>query len=171
MANALPLPLRRAGLNRATLDRARRFLLGSRTSNGLIFTILLYLLLIAIGFVYLYPLLFMLVTSLKSPSDLLNPMVQWIPSELYTGNYEKAYRVLNYPRTFASSLLVSVAPLAPANDSRLAGGLRAGALPLPGQISRSCSLSWRLSSSPRRTPSSRRCSPTDSWGCWGASGR
>jgi multiple sugar transport system permease protein len=29
---------------------------------------------------------------------------------LYVGNYEKAYRVLNYPRTFASSVLVSVVP-------------------------------------------------------------
>ncbi len=40
------------------------------------FKIILYLLLIAIGFVYLYPLLFMLATSMKSPGDLLNLMVQ-----------------------------------------------------------------------------------------------
>src|SRR5690606_14422844 len=72
--------------------------------------VLLYMVLIAIGFVYLYPLLFMFVTSLKSPGDLLNPMVQWIPSEVYAGNYEKAYRVLNYPQTLASSLLISVVP-------------------------------------------------------------
>ncbi len=71
---------------------------------------LLYLLLIAIGFVYLYPLLFMFVTSIKSPSDLLNPMVQWIPTELYAGNYEKAYRVLDYPSKLVSSLIISVIP-------------------------------------------------------------
>jgi multiple sugar transport system permease protein len=67
-------------------------------------------LLIAIGFVYLYPLLFMFVTSLKSPEDLLNPMVQWIPTEIYTGNYTKAYRVLDYPHVLASSVLISVLP-------------------------------------------------------------
>ena len=111
MAKALPLPqTRHLSVNRTTVDKVKSFLLGSRTSHGLIFNVVLYLLLIAIGFVYLYPLLFMLVTSLKSPEDLLNPMVQWIPSELYVGNYEKAYRVLNYPRTFASSVLVSVVP-------------------------------------------------------------
>ena len=37
----------------------------------------------------LYPLLFMFVTSLKNMSDLLNPMVQWVPTELFLGNYEK----------------------------------------------------------------------------------
>jgi multiple sugar transport system permease protein len=111
MAKALPLPRsRRIPVSRATTDRVRSFLLGSRTSNGLILNVILYMLLIAIGFVYLYPLLFMLVTSLKSPSDLLNPMVQWIPTEAYGGNYQKAYRVLNYPRTFASSVLVSLVP-------------------------------------------------------------
>ncbi len=97
-------------LKTLNLDAAKGFLFGSRSSYGLIFSLLLYLLLIAIGFVYLYPLLFMLVTSLKSPSDLLNPMVQWVPTELYTGNYEKAYLVLDYPNTLVSSILISVVP-------------------------------------------------------------
>ncbi len=97
-------------VERVHVDKLRSIFLGSRSSNGLLFNIALYSLLTAIGFVYLYPLLFMFVTSLKSPADLLNPMVQWIPSEVYAGNYEKAYRVLDYPRTFASSVLVSLAP-------------------------------------------------------------
>lgn len=99
---AVPLRLR--------LESLRVLFLGSRTSYGLIFTTLLYLLLIAIGFVYLYPVLFMLITSFKSMDDLLNPMVQWVPTELYLGNYAKAFRVLDYPATLASSLLVSVVP-------------------------------------------------------------
>ncbi len=93
-----------------TLDRVKIFFLGSRTSYGLIFSILLYTLLIAIGFVYLYPLLFMFVTSMKSPDDLLNPMVQWIPPQLVTGNYEKAFCVLDYPNTLKSSILISLVP-------------------------------------------------------------
>jgi multiple sugar transport system permease protein len=91
-------------------EKLKSFLFGSRTDYGLVFKIFLYLLLIAIGFVYLYPLLFMFVTSLKSPEDLLNPMVQWIPTEIYTGNYTKAYRVLDYPHALASSVLISVLP-------------------------------------------------------------
>lgn len=92
------------------LDTLKAILFGNRAHYGLIFNTVLYLLLIAIGFVYLYPLLFMFVTSLKSPEDLLNPMVQWIPTELYTGNYLKAFRVLDYPNTLASSILISVVP-------------------------------------------------------------
>jgi multiple sugar transport system permease protein len=97
-------------MKRFIQDTLKNFLFGSRSSYGLVFTVILYTLLIAIGFVYLYPLLFMLVTSMKSPSDLLNPMVQWVPSELYMGNYVKAFRVLDYPTTLASSILVSVIP-------------------------------------------------------------
>jgi len=91
-------------------EKLKAFLFGNRTSYGLIFTIVLYLLLIAIGFVYLYPLIFMLVTSLKSPSDLLNPMVQWVPTEFFLGNYIKAFRVLDYPKTLSASILISVVP-------------------------------------------------------------
>ncbi|MBK9050764.1 MAG: carbohydrate ABC transporter permease [Chloroflexi bacterium] len=97
-------------MNRLKQENLKSFLFGNRTSYGLVFNILLYMLLIAIGFVYLYPLLFMFVTSMKSPSDLLNPMVQWVPTEFYGGNYLKAYRVLDYPHTLASSILISVVP-------------------------------------------------------------
>ena len=97
-------------MKRFNRDQVRNFFFGSRTSYGLIFNIMLYLLLIAIGFIYLYPLLFMFVTSMKSPSDLLNPMVQWIPTQFYAGNYQKAYQVLDYPSKVASSILISVVP-------------------------------------------------------------
>ncbi len=91
-------------------DRIRAVLLGTRSRYGILFSLLIYSLLVAIGFVYLYPLLFMLVTSFKSPSELLNPMVQWVPTQLYLGNYIKAFRVLNYPSTLLASVLVSVVP-------------------------------------------------------------
>ncbi len=91
-------------------DRFRSLLFGTRSHYGLLFTLLVYILLIAIGFVYLYPLLFMFVTSLKSPSDLLNPMVQWVPNELYWGNYLRAWRVLDYSHTLLNSIFVSLLP-------------------------------------------------------------
>jgi multiple sugar transport system permease protein len=93
-----------------TLSKVKAFFLGSRTDYGLITKIMLYALLTAIGFVYLYPLLFMLITSMKSPADLLNPMVQWVPTEFFFGNYIKAFRVLDYPTTFLNSVLVSLVP-------------------------------------------------------------
>lgn len=91
-------------------ERLGGLLFGNRAHRGLTFTIALYALLIAIGFVYLQPLLFMFITSIKSPTDLLNPMVQWVPTELYLGNYIKGYRVLNYPNTLLNSILISTTP-------------------------------------------------------------
>lgn len=90
--------------------RLKSILFGNRHDYGLVVKILLYLLLIAIGFVYLYPLLFMFITSIKSPQDLLDSMIQWVPSEVYVGNYVKAFRVLNYPMNFLVSTFVSVIP-------------------------------------------------------------
>lgn len=97
-------------LRHPILERIRGVLFGSRAHRGLAFTVALYVLLIAIGFVYLQPLLFMFVTSIKSPGDLLNPMVQWVPTELYLGNYEKGLRVLNYSNTLVNSILISIIP-------------------------------------------------------------
>ena len=92
------------------VDRVRGILFGNRAHRGLVFHVVLYALLIAIGFVYLQPLLYMFVNSIKSPADLLNPMVQWVPTELYLGNYDKALRVLNYPNTLLASILMSTIP-------------------------------------------------------------
>jgi multiple sugar transport system permease protein len=97
-------------MHRFSKDYLLGFFFGNRTGYGLVFTTLLYALLAAIGFVYLYPLLFMFVTSFKNTSDLLNPAVQWIPTEFYTGNYVKAYRVLDYPQTLLASTMISVIP-------------------------------------------------------------
>jgi len=97
-------------LHHPITERLRGLLFGSRAHRGLTFSAALYVLLIAIGFVYLQPLLFMFVTSIKSPGDLLNPMVQWVPTEFYLGNYDKGFRVLDYPNTLLASILISVVP-------------------------------------------------------------
>ncbi|MCA9894415.1 MAG: carbohydrate ABC transporter permease [Anaerolineae bacterium] len=97
-------------LRHPLVERLRSILFGSRAEHGILFKGMLYALLITIGFVYIQPLLFMFVNSIKSPDDLLNPMVQWVPTQLYLGNYEKAYRVLAYPDTLLSSILMSVMP-------------------------------------------------------------
>lgn len=59
-----------------------------------------YVLLIGIGFVYLYPVLYMGSYSFKSLDDLLNPLVNWIPTTIYLENYMRAIRVLDFLPTF-----------------------------------------------------------------------
>ncbi len=69
---------------------------------------ILYALLIMIGFVFLYPFLFMAINSLMSPQDLLNPAITWIPSELYVENYVKAFATLDFGRSFGNSLYITL---------------------------------------------------------------
>ncbi|MBH0169268.1 carbohydrate ABC transporter permease [Fictibacillus sp. 18YEL24] len=83
---------------------------GMQGTDGLLYKLLIYGLLVGIGFVYLYPLLYMGVYSFKSLDDLLNPLVNWIPTQFYTGNYEQANKVLNFFSTLMETLYVTVLP-------------------------------------------------------------
>jgi len=90
--------------------KIKTLLFGNNVREGVVIKIIIYLLLSAIGFIYLYPVLYMLSNSFKSPSDIVNPMVNWIPTALYFGNYQRAFRVLNYFSTLGKSLLVTLVP-------------------------------------------------------------
>ncbi|WP_438348049.1 carbohydrate ABC transporter permease [Paenibacillus sp. FA6] len=98
---------------RQTMDTAikiRKLMFGMGENDGYVFKALVYLLLIAIGFVYLYPVLFMLVNSFMSLDDLLNSMIKWVPSTLYIENYTKSWRVLDYGNTLMQTILVAGLP-------------------------------------------------------------
>jgi multiple sugar transport system permease protein len=90
--------------------KTKRIFLGMQGTDGLLFKILIYGLLIGIGFVYLYPLIYMGDYSFKSLDDLLNPLVNWIPTHLYLGNYTKANDVLSFMPTLMETLYVTVLP-------------------------------------------------------------
>jgi multiple sugar transport system permease protein len=86
------------------------FILGNHGSDSKLAKIVIYVLLISIGFLYIYPLLYMLSNSFKSQSDIVNPMVNWVPTSLYMGNYERAFKVLNFFPTLGKSLVVTLIP-------------------------------------------------------------
>ncbi|WP_260412307.1 carbohydrate ABC transporter permease [Alkalihalobacillus sp. TS-13] len=90
--------------------RMKKLLLGMQGNDGLVFKTFIYALLISVGFIYLYPILYMVSESFKSLRDLLDPTVLWIPKELYFDNFVKAWNVLEFPKTFMTSLLNSVLP-------------------------------------------------------------
>ena len=67
-----------------------------------------YFLLICIGFVFLYPLLYMLVTSLMCTEDLINPTISWVPTRLDLSNFEMVWSVLDYPTSLGISVSFSL---------------------------------------------------------------
>ena len=88
----------------------RRFWLGSKEKSGLLKMIPFYFIMCCTSFIFLYPLLGAVITSLMSKADLVDPSVAWIPTEWYIGNYEQAIEILNFGRSFLHSMLMSLVP-------------------------------------------------------------
>ena len=88
----------------------KKALVGSNGKLGLGAKIFLYVMLTSLGFVYIYPILHMGVTSLKSLTDLLDPSVQWLPHQLSLDNYQKALEVMGFREHLMDTLLVSFLP-------------------------------------------------------------
>lgn len=91
-------------------NKIRQLFLGSKEHRGFVGTFCLYFVLIALGFIYLYPILYMIVNSFFSPEDLVDPSVTWIPTRLYFGNFVQAYETLVFLKSFLTSLYMSVIP-------------------------------------------------------------
>ena len=96
--------------SKANLHTVKKVLIGGYRQMGLIPKIALYVMLIALCFVYVYPILHMGVTSLKSLTDLLDPSVKWLPHQLTVENYTKALDVIGFSKHLVDTLTVSVIP-------------------------------------------------------------
>ncbi|MDI6452286.1 carbohydrate ABC transporter permease [Peloplasma aerotolerans] len=90
--------------------KIRKFILGNTGADSPLAKIIIYILLISIGFLYIYPMLYMLSTSMKSQADIINPIVNWVPTAFYFGNYERAFRVLRFFPTLTGSLVITLVP-------------------------------------------------------------
>ena len=72
--------------------------------------IIKYIILLSVGFVYLYPIIYMLLGSLMSPGDQADPTVKWLPTVWYFKNYAEAVKTLDFSHSFLRSLIVAVGP-------------------------------------------------------------
>lgn len=93
-----------------TKDKVKKVLLGSRSKQGIAPMLIKYVLLIGIGFVYLYPLLYMISTSLMSLDDLLDASIKWIPSSIYLDNYKSAMKVMEFLTSLRDSIVIAGTP-------------------------------------------------------------
>ncbi len=69
--------------------------------------IVIYFLLICIGYIYLEPIFQMISKSLMSPDDIINPSVEWLAKHPTLENFKVAARVLKMPRSLINSILFS----------------------------------------------------------------
>lgn len=63
--------------------------------------------LLLMAFVFLYPFIHMITTSVKSYSDLLNVTIKWIPKNFTLKSYETALSVMRLEHTLPNSLIVT----------------------------------------------------------------
>ena len=91
-------------------DKLKKYMMGSKDRQGFFPMLIKYILLIGIGFVYLYPLLYMISTSFMSLDDLLDASIKWIPSQFYSGNYKNAFKVMNFWNSLKDSIILAGLP-------------------------------------------------------------
>ena len=70
--------------------------------------IFVYVMLILMAFVFLYPFLYMLTTSIKSYSDIINSTIKWIPKNPTFQSYITAASVMRLDKTMVNSIVLTV---------------------------------------------------------------
>ena len=79
-----------------------------RTGGKIVKSLFRALFLMGVGFVMLYPILFMISNAFKSVSDALDPTVVWIPSGTDMFNFKMAFKLLKYKDALINTLILVV---------------------------------------------------------------
>ena len=89
------------------IQKVRKINVKSHTSS-LLFKIFKYVFLIDVGFVFFFPFLYMIITSLKSPADIANSTIKWIPMSLWFSNFSVAAAGLHFWDGLTNSIILTV---------------------------------------------------------------
>ena len=82
-------------------------MMGSKEKDGFLKMFLIYSLLICIGFIYVYPILYMISSSFMSLDDLLDSSIKWLPSSFRLSNYLQAAKSMDYGRSLWQSVVIA----------------------------------------------------------------
>lgn len=84
--------------------------MGSKDKTGFLKQFFVYALLICVGFIYMYPILHMISSSMMSLDDLLDSSIKWIPSSLNFSNFAQAAKSMNFWTALWQSFVLAGAP-------------------------------------------------------------
>ena len=85
----------------------RSFMFGFGKRKGFLPQITIYLLLVVFGFVYLFPLLYMISTSFMSFGDLLDNSIRWVPRVFSLDNYVRAFESLRFTEVIFDTFIIA----------------------------------------------------------------
>ncbi|MCL4543192.1 MAG: carbohydrate ABC transporter permease [Chloroflexi bacterium] len=95
--------------------------------------IVTYLILADIAFVFLFPVFYMVATSVKSIQDLTDPTIQWIASGIDWQNYILAWQAVNFWSSFSNSAQIALLAGVGQVISCAFVGYGFGRIPFPGR--------------------------------------
>lgn len=72
-----------------------------------LWTVLRLALLFGMGFVIIYPVIYMLSVAFRDPLDMLDPSIIWVPKNFTLTNFQQAWRCMEYDASFLRSLMIS----------------------------------------------------------------
>ncbi|MFA7106713.1 MAG: carbohydrate ABC transporter permease [Candidatus Izemoplasmatales bacterium] len=90
--------------------KTKRFFVGVRFTDGFLFKLLIYILLISFGYVYLYPMLYMITNSFMTMEDIIDAGIKWVPSSLNFENYRLVLTELDYFSSLLDALYLAALP-------------------------------------------------------------
>ena len=91
-------------------QKFKRLFVGMKFTDGLLYKLLIYSLLISLGYIYLYPVLYMVTNSFMTVEDIINVSVKWIPSSLNWENYRIVWQDIGYLNALKDAFILSVFP-------------------------------------------------------------
>ncbi len=97
--------------DRFTEEKLLRYKSYGQKCSGVLYSIARYLVLCAVGFIVVYPLLSMIATSIQSLESMHSSVRIWIPTDFeIKDNFSAAIKVLNYGKSLGVTLLYAMVP-------------------------------------------------------------
>ncbi|MDR0196896.1 MAG: carbohydrate ABC transporter permease [Oscillospiraceae bacterium] len=87
--------------------RHYRYVFGRRVAEG-VWPFFHYIILIGLSFIILYPILYMLTSSVKPQFETADPSIMWIPKTIRLQNFVETFRAMKYPEVFSNTVLINV---------------------------------------------------------------
>lgn len=94
-------------LNRNIISEEKAFRLKQKVPH-VVFVLFRIFFFIGMAYVVLYPVLIMLSRSLRTPNDMLNPQVIWLPQEFTLGNFKVAWEMAGFGEALPVTARVSI---------------------------------------------------------------
>ena len=88
-------------------DNHNAYLLKQKTSSTIV-TLIKFLFLAGMCYLFLFPILFLLVTTLQDPASANDPSIVWIPTDITMTNLNSALAELDYSNSAVLSVVISI---------------------------------------------------------------